>query len=60
MDVEAILGISLSIKMPGYRLIWSESNNGYFSVCNTYKVAINLHRTINTASASSDSSHRVF
>lgn len=60
VDVEAILGIPLSIRMPGDCLIWAKTNNGCFIVRNAYKVAMNLHRTDHTASTSLDSSHRVF
>lgn len=60
VDVEAILGIPLSIRMPSDCLIWAKTNNGCFIVRNAYKVAMNLHRTDHTTSTSLDSSHRVF
>ena len=60
VDVEAILGISLSIRMPSDRLIWAETNNGCLNVRGAYMVAMNLHQTAHTTLASSDSSHQVF
>ena len=46
IDAKTILGILLSIRLPGDRMIWAETNNGCFIVRNAYKVAINLHRTV--------------
>ena len=60
VDAETILGIPLSIRLPGDRIIWAETNNDCFTVCNAYKVAMKLHRTDQNASASSDSSHQSF
>ena len=60
VDTDTILGIPLSIRLPGDRIIWVETNNGCFTVRSAYKVAMNLHRTAQNASASSNSSHRSF
>ncbi|KAK9988971.1 hypothetical protein SO802_029210 [Lithocarpus litseifolius] len=60
VDVETILGIPLSIRLPGDRIIWAETNNGRFTVRSAYKVAMNLHCPAQIASASSDSSYRGF
>ena len=45
VDTDTILGIPLSIRLPGDRIIWVETNNGCFTVRSAYKVAMNLHRT---------------
>ena len=45
VDAETILGIPLSIRLPGDRIIWAETNNGYFTIRSAYKVAMKLHRT---------------
>ena len=58
LDVEAILSIPLSARLSVDRLIWAESNNGSFSVRSAYKVAMNLHRSPNAGSSSTDSSLR--
>ena len=60
VHADTILGIPLSIRLPGDRIIWAETNNSCFTVCSSYKVAMNLHRIAQNASASSDSSHRSF
>ena len=60
MDVEAILSIPISAKLPGDRVIWAETSNGGFSVRSAYKVALCLHQTENVASASSNSQQRSF
>lgn len=56
VDDESILGIPLSIRLLGDRIIWAETNNGCFTICSAYKVAMNLHCTAQNASASSYSS----
>ena len=55
VHADTILGIPLSIRLPGDRIIWAETNNSCFTVCSSYKVAMNLHRIAQNASASSDS-----
>ena len=60
VDAETILGIPLSIRLPGDRIIWAETNNGYFTIHSAYKVAMKLHHTAQNASTSSNSSHRSF
>ena len=45
VDADTILGIPLSIRLPGDRIIWVETNNGCFTIRSAYKVAMNLHRT---------------
>lgn len=60
LDVEAILSILLSAWLLSDCLIWAESNNGSFSIQSAYKVAMNLHRSTNAASGSTDSSLHVF
>ena len=60
MDVESILSIPISSKLPGDRLIWAETNNGGFTVQSAYKVAMLLYQLGDVATTSSNSQQRSF
>ena len=60
MDVESILSIPISSKLPGDRLIWAGTNNGGFTVQSAYKVAILLYQLGDVATTSSNSQQRSF
>ena len=55
VDVEAILSIPISSKLPRDLLIWVETSNGCLSVRSAYKVAMLLHQSANAATVSSNS-----
>ena len=39
-DVQSILSISLSVRMPLDRLVWTFTPKGNFIVCSVYKIAV--------------------
>ncbi|XP_065626375.1 uncharacterized protein LOC136066260 [Quercus suber] len=60
VDADTILGIPLSIRLPGDRIIWAETNNGCFTVRSAYWVAMKSHRNAQNATVSSDGLLRAF
>lgn len=59
-EVELIVGIPLSVRLPDDRQVWAETSNGFFSVTSAYKVALELETNRKISSCSDGSNLRRF
>ena len=59
-DVQSILSISLSVRMPLDRLVWTFTPKGNFIVCSVYKIAVAKSMETRMEETSNGENHKSF